>query len=86
MGRWTTLTNPGGGPTYTFGDGLNVNGTTVTWALADPSNMVRDPGFEQTPDLAQWSQSSAGAFTIDSSIYFQGARSAKHSTLGPAEQ
>jgi hypothetical protein len=49
MGRaWTTLTDPNasGGSMPTFGAGFNVNGTSVTWALDDPSNMLFDPGFE----------------------------------------
>lgn len=65
----------GGGSGLTFGEGFNVNGNSVSFALDDPSNMLFDPGFEDSPALAQWSQQ-AGAWTRSSTIFFQGLYSA----------
>jgi hypothetical protein len=83
MGKcWTVLAGAGGGggSSYNFGQGFNVNGNTVSFALDDPSNMMFDPGFEDTPDLAQWTVVPAASFSIDTSIFFQGTRAAKTST------
>jgi len=82
MGRWTTLTDPNAvaGASYTFGAGLNVNGNTVTFAQTDPSNMLYNRGFEDSPPLAQWTQTVPGAFSVDTSTFYQGKQSAKTST------
>ncbi len=74
MGRWTTLNSGTGSPgtSYSFGPGFNVSGTSVQFALDDPSNMLFDPGFEDSPALAQWSQGTPGAFTRESTVTFQG--------------
>lgn len=68
------------GANNSFGPGFNVNGTSVTFAFDDPSNMFADGGFEQSPTLGQWTQSPAGSFSIDATIFFSGTQSCKSST------
>jgi hypothetical protein len=62
------------------GLGINVVDQTMAIALDDPSNMLFNAGFEQLPAMAQWSQTVPGAYTIESSVVFQGGFAAETGT------
>jgi hypothetical protein len=72
--------NPAASSTYLFGTGLNANttggGIAITFAQTDPTNILFNPGFEDSPPLTQWTIET-GTVVIDVVDFYNGSQSAK---------